>query len=554
MKKILFFWILASSMLFSQNQNFVKGEILIKLKESNRGKIYLNSASKSLGINSLDQLNRAHKVKNIEAIGNYQKTLTFLVQLNSTEEVGQLCKIYSGNENVEFAEPNYIVSLAGERGVDMTTTPNDTYFASRQWGMKNNGSFTVSGMTMGVTAGADVKMTEAWDIETGDPNMIIAVSDTGVNFTHEDISARIWNNTADPVDGIDNDGNGYIDDFQGWNWVSSNNNIKDDHGHGTNCAGIFAATSNNAKGYTGANWNSKIMNLKVLGSDGTGSYASMANSLYYAVDKGAKVVSMSIGGTGTSSTFENAINYMKTHNVLLVVCMMNTNSEVTYYPAGYSLTYDNVIAVGSTDADDKRTHPFFWSTTSGSNYGTHINVCAPGNYIYGLPHNSNTGYNSYWGGTSQATPLVAGIASLILSKKPSLTPAQVRSILQQTADDQVGLPSEDTPGFDKYHGWGRVNAFKALQKALAVNDVSVTNGVQVINPVKNKKIQIINQLNDRGIAEITIYSFDGKLILSQKINVQKGRLEIDANQLSTGNYILNYHSVEYKKSFKITIQ
>ncbi|MGB0897575.1 MAG: S8 family serine peptidase, partial [Flavobacteriaceae bacterium] len=192
-----------------------------------------------------------------------------------------------------------------------------------------------------------------------------------------------------------------IDDLTaGWDFINNDNNPTDDHGHGTNVAGIVLASGNNAIGYAGVNWNSRVMICKALNSTNSGSYAAIAGSIYYAVDNGAKVISMSIGGSGNSVTLSDAIDYCYNNGVVLVACMMNFNNNVNYYPAAYT----NVIAVGSTDPDDKRSNPFFWSNTSGSNYGNHIDLVAPGNYMYGLSYSSDTNYGSYWGGTSQATP------------------------------------------------------------------------------------------------------------------------------------------------------
>jgi subtilisin family serine protease len=138
--------------------------------------------------------------------------------------------------------------------------------------------------------------------------------------------------------------------------------------------------------------------------------------------------------------------------------MMNFDNSAVYYPVGFPTT----IAVGSTDANDQRSSPFFWSATSGSSYGNHIDIVAPGNFIYGLSHQSNSNYNAYWGGTSQAAPLVSGVCALLLAQNPSLTPTAIRTILRNSAEDQVGDPNEDVPGFDIYHGYGRLNAYQAL--------------------------------------------------------------------------------------------
>ncbi|WP_294290332.1 S8 family serine peptidase [uncultured Chryseobacterium sp.] len=538
----------------SHAQEFEKNQLVIKIKKGFFSKQKFDAAKNITGIQSLDQLNQNNVIRKMVPIGRIEDTTSLLLEFNSDTDVVSVLKIYAENPAIDFAEPNYIAHGAGVKGADIFSTfPNDSYFLSRQWGLYNNGTFSASGMT--TATDADVDMELAWDVETGNPNMIIAVSDSGLNMSHEDIAARVWTKPVEIIDGIDNDGNGLIDDYRGWDWVSNDNNPTDDHGHGTNCSGIIGSIANNGKGYAGVNWNSKIMPLKVLNSSNSATYAAMANSLYYAVDNGAKIVSMSIGGSSTSSLIANAISYMKTNNVLLVACMMNNNNEVANYPAAYSTAYDNVIAVGSTDANDKRTQPFFWSSTSGSSYGNHINVVAPGNYIYGLGIDSNTSYNSYWGGTSQATPLVAGVASLILSKKPTLTPAQVRNILQLTAEDMKGVPAEDTAGFDKYHGWGRINAYAALNSVvLNTSDIEKEDQLRIINPVVHGYLEIINRKKLKGSTNITISGFEGRMIYNQNLNIVEGKNLIPLHDIPAGGYMLTVENKEFSKIFKILVK
>ena len=202
------------------------------------------------------------------------------------------------------------------------------------------------------------------------------------------------------------------------------------------------------------------MICKILDQNNSGLYSWWAEAIYYAVDHGAKVINMSVGGPSFSNTMQTAINYAYNNGVTVVACMMNENNNVTYYPAGYQ----NTIAVGSTNPNDERSAPFFWSASSGSNYGSHIDVVAPGNYIYGLNYLSNTNYNSYWGGTSQATPLVTGLSSLLLAQDSNRSPDDIRTIIRNTAEDQVGNMSEDMLGFDNYYGYGRINAYQALSQ------------------------------------------------------------------------------------------
>ncbi|PZU87607.1 MAG: hypothetical protein DI529_06720 [Chryseobacterium sp.] len=516
--------------------------IIIKFKENQ----YKSQSGKYIsGNQAFDKLvNENHHM--LSQVGRFDKTQTLLVTLGENDDLNNYINQYKKLPNVEFVEEDFESEGGGKLNVkseSLSTFPNDTYF-NRQWGLYNNGTMTGIGT---VKADADTDMELAWDIETGDPNLTVAVIDSGFRMAHPELAGRIWKNPNDPVDGIDNDGNGLIDDYQGWDYVNNDNNPTDDHGHGTNCSGIVLSGANNGIGYAGVNWNSKLMVLKALNANNSGTYSAMTNSIYYAVDNGAKVISMSIGGSSFSQALKNAVDYAYNHNVVFVACMMNYNNNVVYYPAAF----ENVIAVGSTNPDDYRTSPFFWDTTSGSNYGNHIDVVAPGNFIYGLSSTSDTNYNSYWGGTSQATPLVAGLASLILSKNNSLTVNEVRDIINTSADDLVGNPNEDTPGFDIFMGYGRVNAFKAMQKAqqtLNVSDFNNIKDIQIINPVKESLSLLSDKVLDK--ATIFIYSFDGKKILDKNVVINKGHNNI-VLPIGKGNYILEIKNYNYSKSFKI---
>ncbi|RXR18969.1 T9SS type A sorting domain-containing protein [Flavobacterium amnicola] len=547
-RAILFLFLCANFAMFSQKLNYVENQLIIGLHAN---PTQFNSNTNTFGIPAIDDLNQKYAVVDVEIIGNTKEATTYLITFSDTRDISAATKEYQTVKEIAFAEPNYLAEAGGVRGTNTFLFPNDLYF-SRQWGLYNDGSFTVSGMPYSSVFDADVDMELAWNIETGDPNLIIAVSDSGLNMTHVDIASRVWNKASEPIDGIDNDGNGLIDDYRGWDWVNADNNPTDDHGHGSNCAGIIGTVSNNSIGYTGANWNSKIMPLKVLNNANSGTYANMANSIYYAVDNGAKIISMSIGGSGASTLVSNALDYANTNGVLFIACMMNFNNNTTYYPAGYATTKSNVMAVGSTNSNDQRTNPFFWSGTSGSNYGNHINVVAPGNYIWGLGIANNTDYNSYWGGTSQATPLVAGIASLLKSKNPALTPAQMRTIIMNTAQDQVGIASEDIPGWDTYMGSGRVNANSALtQVMLGVDSFNAfADRISIVNPVQNKELKIITSDHLSGMYSFSLINLQG-----QKIQEEKRILNSGSNTIpfpyAKGNYILTVKGEKYTKVFKI---
>jgi thermitase len=482
---------------FGQNPDQTD-QIILKLKteDTSLGKSFCTK--KNIGnmkVDSISQKFNAVKIKR-QSLGRKNKQHIYIIQFPQGTNIQQVIDEYYKTGEIEYAEPDNKGSGGGTQG----NAPNDQYY-SKQWGLKNDGTFSLSNSI----AGADIDIENAWDIEQGDSTIIVGIIDSGTKLDHPEFEGRIWTNHNEiPNNSIDDDNNGYVDDVKGWDFANTDNNPTDDHGHGTNVSGIIGANVNNSIGYAGVDRNCKLMILKGIDNNNSGLYSWWSEAIYYAVDNGAKVLNMSLGGVTTSITLQNAINYALDNNVVVVVCMMNTNSNTVYYPAGFS----GVIAVGSTNSDDTRSSPFFWSSTSGSNYGSHISVVAPGNYIYGLSHQSNTIYGSYWGGTSQATPHVAGLASLLLAQDISRTPAQIKSIIETTAKDQVGNPSEDTPGWDQYFGYGRINAFNALSVSTGIPSVDLLNqnflifpnptsqNFTVIIPTTTKQIQIFDSLGE----------------------------------------------------------
>ena len=341
-----------------------------------------------------------------------------------------------------------------------TVTPNDPYFATEQYALHNTG--TQPSYHPG-TAGADIHMEEGWQYTTGDSSTVLGIIDTGIDFGHPEFNGRHWFKAVEVFDETDNDSNGFVDDALGWNFANNNNSPQDDNGHGTHVAGIAAATGNNGIGIAGMNWACQIMPVKVLAADGTGSTANVAAGIIYAVNEGAQVISMSLGRPGSPDPVESlAVCYAESLGVVVVVAMGNDNLGTPHYPAAY----DSVIAVGATDPDDDRAAPFCFSPTSGSNWGPWIDVCAPGDNVWSTYPTIHGSYTNLCG-TSMATPHVAGLVSLILGLRHGYPADSVSRLIRLTADDQVGRPTEDTPGFDVYHGYGRINAGRAL-RALAV--------------------------------------------------------------------------------------
>jgi subtilisin family serine protease len=456
-------------------------EFFVKFKSEANLKISQSSNTISTGIKSIDDLNekfnvidiketflsRIKKPKNPELFNKIGLDRIYTIKVEKGIDVLDAIKTYENNPLVEYAEINGFGTSQ--------VFPNDADF-DLQWGLHNTGSNPPP--NPGKTD-ADIDAPEAWDLEKGDSSITIAIIDKGIDWTHNDLAANIWLNSGedqwsnpnDPTTGnkMDDDGNGYIDDWKGWNFVSNNANSKDEssNSHGTHCAGIAGAVTNNNIGIAGVSWNSKLMAVRAMYTSGIIYWSDAGPAIIYAADNGADVISMSFGGTGSNSTLKAAVDYAYGSGCVLVAAMGNQAGLVTHIPAAYS----NTIAVGATNTDDERAKPGDWSNPyEGSNYGNHIDVVAAGSWIYSTLNNNQYGYKN---GTSMATPMVAGLAALLLARNPSLTNVQVRDLIRDYAEDQVGDLSNDTPGFDIYYGYGRINADKSLRSKILNADYQV---------------------------------------------------------------------------------
>jgi parallel beta-helix repeat protein len=350
---------------------------------------------------------------------------------------------YQNNPDVEFAELNYIVSI--------DLTPNDPLYPLH-WSLNNIGQdYPASGKYNSPpgTDGSDVNAPEAWDITTGSYDVVVAVPDTGIDYTHRDLDDNIWVNEAElnGTAGVDDDGNGYIDDIYGYDFIHNNPFPNDDHGHGTHCAGIIAAEGDNALDIVGVCWDARIMAIKFLDAGGTGTETNAAKAIYYAVNNGADIISCSWGSNYYSNVEKVAVDYAHSQGVIVVASAGNENSTYPRYPA----YYDNVIAVAATNSNDERA-PF-------SNYGSRVDIAAPGVDILSLRAagtSRGTIYDSYTtilSGTSMSCPHVVAVAALIISKHPDAYAQYVTAKLLQGTDE---IPSSGM-------GRGRINAFKALR-------------------------------------------------------------------------------------------
>ena len=367
----------------------------------------------------------------VATVRAYEIAPIYRLQISDGMTVSQKLVQLRANANILYAEPNY--------KAEVNTTPNDPLF-DMLWAMNNNGQD-------GGTADADIDATEAWSVETGSRDIVVAVIDTGVDYTHSDLAANRWVNEGEiPTNGIDDDGNGYIDDVYGYDFANSDGDPMDDNGHGTHVSGTIGAVGNNAVGVAGVNWQVRIMAVKFLDSTGSGWYSDAISAVEYAWRNGARISNNSWGGYGYSQGLYDAFLAAKSVNHLAVCSAGNygwDNDEWPCYPASFDL--DNIVSVAASDRND--------ALTEWSNYGeVSVDLAAPGESIYSTIPGGGYGSKS---GTSMAAPHVAGAAALLLAQNPSMSYNVVKQMILNGADKKASME-------DKMVVAGRLNVARMV--------------------------------------------------------------------------------------------
>jgi subtilisin family serine protease len=361
-------------------------------------------------------------------------------------------KALSKNPNIEFAEPDTVESID-------VTTPNDPeYTSAPQW------------------VWPKTQTNIAWDTTKGSQGVVIAVIDSGINFTHPEFAGKT---------------------VPGKDFVNDDNDPTDDNKHGTAVAGVIGAVSNNAIGVASACWECRIMPLKVMNNSGSGNMSDIVEGIQYAANNGAKIMNLSLSGTGESSSQKSAVDYAHSKGVIVVGSAGNEGTDVPRRPG----KYPNAIAVAATDQNDK--------LTSYSSFGQHVDIAAPGQAR--VPAHNSNGFITI-NGTSFSAPTVAGILGLLWSAVPTATPAELRYAIEKTAD----------PCCDGKIAGGRINAAKALERLKQGNIPVPVN----TPPTVSFTAPAANAIVDR-VVTVTATATDNTGVAKVELQVDNGRAMTD---------------------------
>ena len=443
-------------------EKHVEGELIIKFA------LPTNFDQNKTGITKIDAISQKYSLEFAEKLKLSSSDRIYKIKIANDQDLKKAIQEYSKISEVEWVEPNYKAQMT-------VTNPDDPkYQDGTQWALNQ-------------IADHDIDAPEGWDLETGSVDTVIGIIDSGVDLDHKDLDANIWNNAGEVGGGkennsVDDDGNGYVDDYQGWDWVTSYNNAPADNDpnpepdginndgwygvddgvtHGSHVAGIASAETNNATGIAGVCWSCKIMALRVLDDEGWGDYDDVVEAIEYATDNGADVINMSLAG-GYSQVLDESVAYAYKNDVVIVAAASNESMHIKKNPLSPVCndgSQNMVIGVSATTSADK--------LASYSNYGApYVDVSAPGSSIYSTlytddpAHGFTTDYG-YMSGTSMASPHVAGLAALVKSAHPTWSGPEVRD----RAIDLTNNIDNLNTSYTYQIGSGRINIERALNSS-----------------------------------------------------------------------------------------
>lgn len=464
------------------SKDFLANTLVIKYKQVPLQGVKLASTENENKLYTITYQRPIINSNGIETLANQQKIDEN--GLNRIYEVGYSSKLpiekviteILKDPNIAYAEPSYIYHTFAE--------PNDVAY----------------------TAGAQdylsrVMAKEAWQIQPNANGVIIAIIDSGSDLQHEDLVENIYLNTADPINGTDDDKDGFIDNYWGWDFVGltassivEDNNpdvVADSLDHGIHVSGLASAVSNNAKGIASLAQSAKLMIVKVGADDNASAIYKGYEGIIYAVNHGAKIINCSWGGSGGGAYGQDVINYAVSKGCLVVAAAGNSASVEPIYPSAYN----GAFAVANVQASDIK--------SASSSYGYHIAIASPGTFIYSTVNGNKYGLKS---GTSMAAPIVSSAAALVMAKNPSLTGVQAGEIIRLNTDEIYANIPENNNFLNKI-GTGRLNIFKALNSSLKPS-------------IRNQKITILDKFNGSLTTGDTInFYFDLKNILIPTNNI-----------------------------------
>jgi subtilisin family serine protease len=485
-------------------RRFVEGEIIVKLKEN---------VEQILDEQIPEQILRAGGGR-VESLSRFKRGGISLIHLDSNLSVEEAVRKANEDPRVEFAEPNYFYGPAD-------TVPNDKQFVSL-WGLRNTGNNSVSS---GI-AGIDIDATHAWDITTGSDNIVAAIIDTGVDISHRDLRPNAWVNPKEIAgNNIDDDGNGFVDDVNGWNFVAGSNRVFDDFsvdGHGTHVAGTLGAAADDDITVVGVAWHVKLMTLKFIGRQPNGEIigtsADAVKAINYVIDMkrsgvNVRVINASWAGDESSRALQKAINKAGQEGILFVCAAGNGGfdgiqddvDEGSVFPAGWAGDSTSIVSVTTITASG--------AVPVWANYGhTGVSVAAPGTEILSTLPGNNYGIDS---GTSMSTPHVAGIAVLLWAQNPSLSPSQVKDRIISSAVPVLGLASRSASA-------GRANAYNALT---ATPQPRPAPAIRVVSSdKKHLTIDGLGILDGSSVIEVNGLAVSGRYDYDQNYRLANGSL------------------------------